>query len=473
MSRRHRRLSLALCVALTAAGLTVATAGPVGAASKTTAKAMLSQLTEKTYSRDWYSQEQFGKFGKSKKSKCRDIRAEVLAADAIGPMPKTCKTSGLEWKDPFTGATFSSGFPGVIPLVPVDDAWESGAGTWDRPTRVAYLNDVAFDGTLIVVPHKSSEARQDEDPARWLPKKAAVRCAYVTQWISVKYRWRLSVDTAEKQALTKAVARCPAKKIPAVKRAKIALTPVATPTPTPVVSPTPSLNPRKNTCAELAAANLGPYVRDTDPEYAWYRDDDGDGNACEAKEGVLLSPSNDWQTERYTRSATPKITVALTKQPDPAGGPNMRGVLHARVLSGGTEVWRGANDFSVAFDGMTQELNVYPALADGPYVAQVWSSYSYDVDEAAPATATTLTFIVDTQAPDAPTYVGGATGGTAVSDAADVRAIRFTYADYPHDLAAAPGQPVVWSAPYYSGPDFELRVQAWDRAGNMSAAVTR
>jgi micrococcal nuclease len=34
-------------------------------------------------------------------------------------------------------------------------------------------------------------------------------------------------------------------------------------------------------CYEAKAAGLGPYHRGVDPEYAWYRDNDGDGVVCE------------------------------------------------------------------------------------------------------------------------------------------------------------------------------------------------
>ena len=43
----------------------------------------------------------------------------------------------------------------------------------------------------------------------------------------------------------------------------------------------PGTDRRYDTCGEATAAGLGPYSRGTDPEYAWYRDADGDGTTCE------------------------------------------------------------------------------------------------------------------------------------------------------------------------------------------------
>jgi hypothetical protein len=40
-------------------------------------------------------------------------------------------------------------------------------------------------------------------------------------------------------------------------------------------------DPRFGSCREAKAAGYGPYVEGRDPEYAWYRDGDGDGTVCE------------------------------------------------------------------------------------------------------------------------------------------------------------------------------------------------
>src|SRR5450830_348328 len=58
----------------------------------------------------------------------------------------------------------------------------------------------------------------------------------------------------------------------------------ATQAPAPVVQapPVASTNdPQFATCKAAIAAGYGNYVRDKDPEYAWYNDRDGDGVVCE------------------------------------------------------------------------------------------------------------------------------------------------------------------------------------------------
>ena len=40
-------------------------------------------------------------------------------------------------------------------------------------------------------------------------------------------------------------------------------------------------DPRFDYCYQAVAAGYGPYYQGRDPEYAWYRDSDGDGVVCE------------------------------------------------------------------------------------------------------------------------------------------------------------------------------------------------
>jgi hypothetical protein len=46
-------------------------------------------------------------------------------------------------------------------------------------------------------------------------------------------------------------------------------------------APAVTTDQRYSYCYEVQDAGLGPYVRGVDPEYDWYRDNDGDGTVCE------------------------------------------------------------------------------------------------------------------------------------------------------------------------------------------------
>lgn len=48
----------------------------------------------------------------------------------------------------------------------------------------------------------------DKDPAEWVPPLTSFRCTYARAWVTVKHFYDLTVDSAEKSALTSLLASC-------------------------------------------------------------------------------------------------------------------------------------------------------------------------------------------------------------------------------------------------------------------------
>ncbi|WP_338704082.1 HNH endonuclease family protein (plasmid) [Streptomyces sp. Q6] len=141
-----------------------------------------------------------------------DTRAEVLKAEAfISPQSGArCKISGGEWYSSYDNTYVGDAHQlDVDHMVPLAEAWDSGAATWSANQREAYANDLGDERSLRVVSAKTNRAKGDQDVAQWLPPFAGARCAYVADWVATKMRWQLAVDTAEKRAITKELASCP------------------------------------------------------------------------------------------------------------------------------------------------------------------------------------------------------------------------------------------------------------------------
>ena len=68
-----------------------------------------------------------------------------------------------------------------------------------RPTRQAYANDLGDSRSLVGVTDTVNQAKGDQDSAEWMPTYD--QCRYLREWVAVKHRWRLTVDSAEKSAL--------------------------------------------------------------------------------------------------------------------------------------------------------------------------------------------------------------------------------------------------------------------------------
>jgi hypothetical protein len=109
-------------------------------------------------------------------------------------------------------------------MIPLAEVWRSGAAKgWDASTRKSYANDVSYGHTLIAVSASTNRSKGDRDPSEWMPPLAGFQCAYAVRWIAVKYRWKLAVDPAEREALTATISDCPsgAVRIPTPPLAKI------------------------------------------------------------------------------------------------------------------------------------------------------------------------------------------------------------------------------------------------------------
>ena len=93
-------------------------------------------------------------------------------------------------------------------MVPLAEAWDSGASAWTPARREAYANDQGAPSSLIAVSGSSNRSKSDKDPADWLPVEA-FRCEYTGAWVATKLRWQLPADPAERDALTRLAESCP------------------------------------------------------------------------------------------------------------------------------------------------------------------------------------------------------------------------------------------------------------------------
>ncbi len=99
-------------------------------------------------------------------------------------------------------------------MVPLKEAWVSGADLWTPERRQAFANDLGYGDSLIAVSASSNRSKSDKDPARWMPPNFAVHCTYVAAWVAVKYRWNLAMDDAERQKVDSVLASCQSTGVP-------------------------------------------------------------------------------------------------------------------------------------------------------------------------------------------------------------------------------------------------------------------
>ncbi len=140
-----------------------------------------------------------------------NTRKEVLIAEAkVKPsISGDCSLSGGQWYSVYDQVTTTdpSDFD-VDHFVPLKEAWDSGAYAWSSDKRKEFANDLGFGGSLIAVTASSNRSKSDRDPADWLPVNSGYHCRYITNWVKVKIRWGLTVDSAELATIESMAAAC-------------------------------------------------------------------------------------------------------------------------------------------------------------------------------------------------------------------------------------------------------------------------
>lgn len=208
------RLISPLCVAVLALAGCVPVEDTTGATGTPPAAAadsarLLGQLTvAKAGSMRGYSRERFPHWRDAGRN-C-DVRDTVLKRDGKNIKLSGCNVVGGRWVSAYDGRTFSD--PSDVDIdhmVPLANAWRSGADKWNDDRRGDFANDLTRP-QLRAVSATSNRAKGDQDPSQWKPANRDFWCEYAADWIAVKHFWRLRITAAEKAALSDMLDTCPA-----------------------------------------------------------------------------------------------------------------------------------------------------------------------------------------------------------------------------------------------------------------------
>ncbi|WP_420710854.1 HNH endonuclease family protein [Streptomyces sp. NRRL S-118] len=200
-------------MAATTAVLPLTLTSPAQAAESLPLGAAVQQLDVANESREGYTRDKFKHWntGADPSDGCH-TRNEVLLAEAVEPpaVGAGCRLTGGTWWSYYdkTEVAGPSGLD-IDHMVPLAEAWDSGASAWTAKRREAYANDLGADPSLVAVTAQQNRQKADQDPATWLPLSKDAHCRYATEWTATKLRWNLSIDAAERRALSGLAARCP------------------------------------------------------------------------------------------------------------------------------------------------------------------------------------------------------------------------------------------------------------------------
>ncbi|MGK5629409.1 HNH endonuclease family protein [Streptomyces sp. URMC 123] len=138
-----------------------------------------------------------------------DTREVVLARDGKDVVTDArCRASSGSWYSAYDGVTLAAASQVDIDhMVPLANAWRSGADGWDVAKRRTFANDLT-NSQLIAVSAASNRAKGDQSPDQWKPRLTGYHCTYSRAWTHVKHLYGLSVTPQEKAELTKMLDTC-------------------------------------------------------------------------------------------------------------------------------------------------------------------------------------------------------------------------------------------------------------------------
>ncbi|GAB3702635.1 HNH endonuclease family protein [Amycolatopsis oliviviridis] len=205
----RRSFTVLAVSAIVSAGIVgVAEATPPGIPSTATAKTQLAGLTVKADgSSSGYSRDKFPHWADQGNS-C-NTREVVLKRDGTDvQQDSSCAAVSGKWFSPYDDATWTAASDVDIDhVVPLAAAWRTGASSWTTAQRQAFANDLSAP-QLIAVTDNVNQEKGDKSPDAWKPPSTGYWCTYAKMWTTVKYKYKLTIKSAEKTALTDMLNRC-------------------------------------------------------------------------------------------------------------------------------------------------------------------------------------------------------------------------------------------------------------------------
>ncbi|GME33153.1 Secreted protein [Neofusicoccum parvum] len=181
---------------------------PPGIPTASTARSQLNSLTVAARgSSDGYSRDEFNHWITI--SGTCNTRETVLKRDGTNVVTSSaCAATSGSWFSPYDGATWTAASDVDIDhMVPLSNAWQSGASSWTAAQRQAFANDLD-NPQLWAVTDNVNSSKGDKSPDAWKPPLSSFYCVYARSWVKVKSVYDLTITSAEKTALTSMLDTC-------------------------------------------------------------------------------------------------------------------------------------------------------------------------------------------------------------------------------------------------------------------------
>ncbi len=135
------------------------------------------------------------------KDGCKTTRVEVLIEESSTGVvfdSTGCNVILGLWYDKYNDTIiYKANLLDVDHMVPLKDAWISGAWKWNKEKRVEYANYMEDKNHLIAVLYRANRSKGSKAPHLWMPKNKKIWTQYCNTWCDIKIKWNLTVSKEE------------------------------------------------------------------------------------------------------------------------------------------------------------------------------------------------------------------------------------------------------------------------------------
>tara|TARA_B100001971_G_scaffold84647_1_gene78186 strand:+ start:294385 stop:294942 length:558 start_codon:yes stop_codon:yes gene_type:complete len=129
---------------------------------------------------------------------CRNKRAEILKERSLKAVTYRASSRGEctvktgKWNDYyFPEIQTSASEVDIDHLIPLKNAWISGAYEWSDSERETFANDSE---NLVITYKKYNRQKGAQTPLTWAPVDRKYYCKYIRDWIRVKQKYQLKIN---------------------------------------------------------------------------------------------------------------------------------------------------------------------------------------------------------------------------------------------------------------------------------------
>lgn len=133
-------------------------------------------------------------------------------ACAIGkPLIKSGKTTietnnSGRWIDPYSDKMITNSDElDIDHIIPLSNAARNGGQKWSAKEKETFANDL---DNLLATSAKENRSKGDKGPGKYMPPSKKYKCQYAKSYITIAYKYNLSITESDKKVLEKTIKSC-------------------------------------------------------------------------------------------------------------------------------------------------------------------------------------------------------------------------------------------------------------------------